>query len=129
MLSCFSHVRLFAIPWTVACMAPLSMGILQARILEWVAMPSSRGSSRPGIEPISLVSPASAGRFFTISATWASISKYTHWRSGPQHMSYGKTQFGSPHVNTQPPAHNLIFNATESRKSTFSVGAGNGLPG
>ena len=27
--------------------APLSMGILQARILEWVAMPSSRGSSRP----------------------------------------------------------------------------------
>ena len=25
--------------------------ILQARILEWVAMPSSRGSSQPGIEP------------------------------------------------------------------------------
>ena len=28
--------------WTVACQAPLSMGILQARILEWVALPSSR---------------------------------------------------------------------------------------
>ena len=27
--------------------APLSMGILQTRILEWVAMPSSRGSSQP----------------------------------------------------------------------------------
>ena len=27
--------------------APPSMGILQARILEWVAMPSSRGSSPP----------------------------------------------------------------------------------
>ena len=27
--------------------APLSMGILQARILEWVAMASSRGSSQP----------------------------------------------------------------------------------
>ena len=26
--------------------APLSMGILQARILEWVAMPSSRGFSQ-----------------------------------------------------------------------------------
>ena len=26
-------------------------GILQARILEWVAMPFSRGSSHPGIEP------------------------------------------------------------------------------
>ena len=26
-------------------------GILQARILEWVAIPFSRASSRPGIEP------------------------------------------------------------------------------
>ena len=34
-------------PWTGAHQAPLSMGILQARILEWVAMPSSWGSSRP----------------------------------------------------------------------------------
>ena len=31
----------------MALQAPLSMGILQARILEWVAMPSSRGSSQP----------------------------------------------------------------------------------
>ena len=30
----------------IALQAPLSMGILQARILEWVAMPSSRGSSQ-----------------------------------------------------------------------------------
>ena len=33
-------------PWTAAHQAPLSMGILQARILEWVAMPSSRVSSQ-----------------------------------------------------------------------------------
>ena len=38
-------------PWTVAYKAPLSMGILLARILEWVAMPYSRGSSQPRIEP------------------------------------------------------------------------------
>ena len=40
-------------PWTVARQASLSMGIFQARILEWVAMPSSRGSSqpRPGFDP------------------------------------------------------------------------------
>ena len=41
-LSC---VRLFATPWTVAHQASLSIGILQARIVEWVAMPFSRGSS------------------------------------------------------------------------------------
>ena len=46
-LSHFSHVQLFVTLWTMACQAPLSMGILQARILEWVAMPSSRGSSQP----------------------------------------------------------------------------------
>ena len=33
--------------WTVARQAPLSMGILQARVLEWVAIPFSSGSSRP----------------------------------------------------------------------------------
>ena len=42
-----SHVQFFATPWTVAHQAPLSMGILQTRILEWVATPSSRGSSQP----------------------------------------------------------------------------------
>ena len=31
----------------IARQAPLSMWILQTRILEWVAMPSSRGSSQP----------------------------------------------------------------------------------
>ena len=45
-------------------------GILQARILEWVAVPFSRGSSIPGIKFTSLISPALAGRFFTTSATW-----------------------------------------------------------
>ena len=43
-LSC---VQLFATPWTAAHQALLSMGIPQARILEWVAISSSRGSSRP----------------------------------------------------------------------------------
>ena len=32
-------------PMDCSLQAPLSMGILQARILQWVAMPSSRGSS------------------------------------------------------------------------------------
>ena len=46
-LSHFSCGLFFATPWTVAHQAPLSVGILQARTLEWVAMPSSRGSSQP----------------------------------------------------------------------------------
>ena len=56
MLSRFSPVQLFATLWTVARQAPLTMGILQAGILEGVTMPSSRGSSsQPRIEPRSPV--------------------------------------------------------------------------
>ena len=45
-------------------------GILQARILEWIAMPSSRGSFDSVMEPVSLMFHAFVGRFFTTSATW-----------------------------------------------------------
>ena len=39
-------------PWTVAHQAPLSMGILQARILEWVAIASPPGDlPNPRIVP------------------------------------------------------------------------------
>ena len=42
-----SRVQLFVTPWTVARQAPSSVpGTLQARILEWVAIPYSRGSSQ-----------------------------------------------------------------------------------
>ena len=40
-------------------------GILQARILEWVAMPSPGDLPDPGIKHMSLTSPVLAGRFFT----------------------------------------------------------------
>ena len=40
MLSHFSCVQLFATLWIVAHQAPLFLRILQARILEWVAVPS-----------------------------------------------------------------------------------------
>ena len=65
--SCFSCVRLFETPWIVVCQAPLSMGFSRQ---EWVAMPSSRGSSRPKNRTLVSMSPALAGRFFTTSATW-----------------------------------------------------------
>ena len=51
----FSHVQLFETPGTVAHQAPLSLKILQARILEWVAVPSSRESSGSNISFISCI--------------------------------------------------------------------------
>ena len=69
MLGCFSCVQLFVALWTVACQAPLSVGILQARALEWVKKVASRGLPDPGIEPASLMSPALVGGFFTPCST------------------------------------------------------------
>ena len=45
-------------------------GVLQARILEWAAMPPPVDLPDPGIELTPLMSPALAGRFFTTRATW-----------------------------------------------------------
>ena len=55
----------------VDCSPPGSSvhGILQARILEGVAMPSSRDLPNPGIKLVSLMSPPLADRFFTSSTT------------------------------------------------------------
>ena len=44
-------------------------GFFQTRTLELVAISFSRGSSSPRIDPLSLLSPALASRFFTASAT------------------------------------------------------------
>ena len=49
-------------------------GISQARILEWVAVPSSRGSSHPGIKLMSLMPPASAGGVFTTRSSWEALT-------------------------------------------------------
>ena len=48
-------------------------GIFQARMLEWVAIPSPGDLSDPGIKPTfleSLAFPALVGGFFTTGATW-----------------------------------------------------------
>ena len=45
-----SRIQLFVIPLTVAIQGPLSIGILQARILEWVTTPSDLPN--PGIQPM-----------------------------------------------------------------------------
>ena len=61
-----SHVWLFGDP--MDCSLPDSSvdGIFQVRVLEWVAISSSRGDlPNPGIKPASTAPPSLAGGFFT----------------------------------------------------------------
>ena len=61
-LSCFSHVQLFATPWTAACQTSLSMEF--SRQEYWSGLPCLPPADlpHPGIKPTSLKSPALAGR-------------------------------------------------------------------
>ena len=62
-LCCAKSCPTLETPWTVAHQALLSMGILQAGILEWVAMSSFGGSSQPRDRmQVSCI----AVRFFTV---------------------------------------------------------------
>ena len=69
MISCFSHVPLFATPWTATHQAPLSMGFSRQEYWSSLPCPPPGDLSDPGMEPTSPVSPALPGRFFTTSAT------------------------------------------------------------
>ena len=70
----FGCVQLFETPWNVAQQASLSMRILQAKIQEWVAMPSSRGSSQPrSWTQVSSI----AGGFLTIWVTREALDDHT----------------------------------------------------
>ena len=69
MLSHFSHVRLCKLVGHSPTASSV-YGTLQARKLEWVAMPSSTDLPDPGIQPMSPIASALAGGFFTTSITW-----------------------------------------------------------
>ena len=60
MVSRFSRVRLCAIPWTVAPQAPLYVGFSRQDYWNGLPFPSQGNLPDPGMEPVSLKSPASA---------------------------------------------------------------------
>ena len=72
-VSCSVVGHSFVTPWTVAQPGSSVHGILLARILEWVAISSSRGSSQP--RGWTLVSHI-AGRFFTV---WDTREAHIHF--------------------------------------------------
>ena len=60
-----SAVSDFVTLWTVAFQAPLSMGFSRQECWSGFPCPPPGDLPDPGMEPVSLVSPALAGGFFT----------------------------------------------------------------
>ena len=61
----FSRIRLFAIPWTIDNQAPLSTEFSKQEYWSGLPFLSPGDLPDPGIELLSVVSPALTGRFFT----------------------------------------------------------------
>ena len=57
-LSCFSHVQLFATPWTVALQAPLSMAFSRQEYWSGVPCPPPGDLPDPGMEASTPLAPA-----------------------------------------------------------------------
>ena len=79
-LSCFcsSLSLVSATLWTVAHQAPLSMEFCREEYWSGLSFPPPVDLLNPGIEPMSLVSPALAGRFFTTEPSGKFISAVIH---------------------------------------------------
>ena len=87
MLSCLSHVWLLANLKTVAFQAPLSMGFSRQEYWSGLLCPPPGDLPDPGIEPMSPVSPALAGGFFT--APWVvTSSTFQHYLESPIGFPY-----------------------------------------
>ena len=112
MLNHLSRVPLCVTLWTIARQAPLH-GTLLARILEWVAMRFSRGSSQPRHQTCLSTSPALAGGLLTSRATCTcicviidTVGPYDHYVSSVFKFPY---LFPSFTVVSLPSLHSLVL--------------------
>ena len=103
MLRHFSHVWLFATPWTIARQAPLAMGF--SRQEYWRRSSSSRGSSQPRDWTHISCSSCTVGRFFIVESLGklyvnAILNSRTSWKN----MAKDKSQWHSNQPLVNQPA-------------------------
>ena len=72
-MAAHSSTLAWKIPWTVAGQAPLPMEFSREEYWSGLPCPPLGDLSNPETEPGSPMSPALAGRFFTISVTWEAL--------------------------------------------------------
>ena len=139
MLSHFSHVWLFTTSGTVAHQAPLSVGFFRQEYWSGLPCPPPGYLPNPGMKPVSLMSPALAGRFFTTSTTWKALASPPFPNNclnlpiGTQGKSWGWMKVVSYNQRNRVPErpcaqkphwalHDVTFHKTVGHNSTkFSV--------
>ena len=91
MLSRFSRVQLFVTLWTIAHQPPLLMEFSRQEYLSGLLCPLAGDLPDPGIKPVSFMSPALAGEFFTTGATREALLEY---KTCLFYMIYGSNILG-----------------------------------
>ena len=115
-LSHFSCVRLFATPWTVAHLSPLSIRFFRYEYWSGLPFPTRGDLPDPGTEPTSLTPPTLTGKFFTTSTTWEAIKKQS--RPDGSRITYLNYENGGRKTCSQiiqyPPKSHLIKDETKT---------------
>ena len=103
-LSCFIRALLLETPWTLACQAPLSMEISQARILEWLSCPPPGDLLDLSIEPESLMSALTTGSL-PVAPPGKPVDLDKCLMTCIHHCSITQNSFTAWNILCAPPAH------------------------
>ena len=124
LLSHLSGVWIFVTPWTVAHQAPLSMGFSRQEYWSGLPFPPPGHLPNPGIEPMSLMSPALAGRFFTTSAIWEARIKanvqVTHSSEIPVSWPLWSAHASLPRLKTGNHCCSVAWNLSQTPLGSWS---------
>ena len=116
--------------WTIDRQTPLPIGFSRQEYWSWLPCPPPGDLPRPEIKPVSLTSPALAGKFFTTSTTWKVLKRplvVPFYRQGNLKRHRGEPRQGveepegklrqpadltttphSPHLVTEQPSQILV---------------------
>ena len=109
-----------ATPWTVAHQAPLTMRILQSKVLGWLPRPPPGDLPNPGIEPRS---PAFADRFSTVWATREALgiaAAYAGFYAGPGTAECPRSYLNPSALLSRPEKFSLCSHQGQSREAALS---------
>ena len=129
-LIALSHIWLFAIPWTVAYQAPLSMEFSRQDYWSGLSLPTPGDLPDSGIECTSLLSPALG----SLALHHLGLQLLKMWESViPRTSAYTSLHFIGLNCIVWPFLNQVCHQASQTRihqsKSTYRVGGESVLPG
>ena len=114
----------------LSCFGSSVHGVLQARILEWVAIPSSGDLPDPGIKPTSLSSPVLAGGFVPLGGYkgwYCCAGEVGRWQWARKKTSLTRNQtrvtaVRVPNPNPNPPSNIYTKLKVQNKKKKENFG-------